>query len=255
MTLHNSIVSTESIDMNSSTASSIMPGQNISGSPELERELWSRCVAWPKGNDTWFLPKDSFNSLITERSINRELCGHHKPDSSSEILLAARRHHNIASNLFALLALVDKATFIIGFVDGDRLSDLNLPFVRSLGTGSALDIKLHSVLQEEKVINALQSWSSRDMRQLNSIQWTVLVPFFDIDNLRLPNITYPDNTIFPFEDDQVKNARNPSGAHGTIWKVRIHPANHNFPDSRNNVRSHRVIRHKPILTSRTAICY
>ena len=174
---------------------------------------------------------------IEEKSIFQELFGKLKPTTDHQLLLAVKKYHRSASKLFALLALVNKARFIIDFVDKDGLSDLDLPFSRSTDTLSALDIKLHPAGQETKIIEAMQNWSSRDIRQLNSVQWTVLAPFFDIDKLHI-NVTYPDNTIFPFEYDEVNDARNPSGAHGTVWKVRIHPAHHNFPNNSNNVRAH-----------------
>lgn len=146
--------------------------------------------------------------------------------------------------LFAVLVLVEKLHDIGNFT-AQSLSDTNLPFVLpDQQLLSRRNTKLHPHNHKSVEIEAMRSWDYQSIEGFAREQWSVLAPFFDKSQLGI-NYEFDDNTIFPFTLDEEKiegkSLREPMGAQGVVWKVRIHNAHHNFGG--DNVR-HVLCSHK-----------
>ncbi|KAF4635972.1 hypothetical protein G7Y89_g2100 [Cudoniella acicularis] len=196
----------------------------------------ARCE-WVEGSNQWFVPISDINDLVTEENVAEALVDIYDGLTVAQVNSYSSLVCSTSKKLFTLLFCSSKRKYIRNFLD-DGISDVDLPFVRCprergvgpqrSNRGFDLCIAAHKncdkASHRDCGINAMASWSKKDITDLCRDQWIVLAPIFDeIPNGDVPHHVLDSNTVMPFIEDQ-QGVRDKSGGYSHVWGVRIHPA-------------------------------
>jgi len=127
--------------------------------------------------------------------------------------------------IFAALALSERVKDAPCFADSE-IWDEDLPLERH---DTAFGTQLVSRVDQFKRMALPEGWNYRIAQCFEYYQLYMLSPFFDLASQNdVPFHELDDSCVLPFLED-FHGERRQVGHHGTVWKVRIHPAHHNFP--------------------------
>lgn len=227
-----SIISTDGLS--SSGGSSLSNGfgtgrRDLDSKSPLEELLISARYEWPEGEGRYFLPADAMEKFITIESIETEL-----ERSHASLLPSHTRHQvavkilSVASRLFCILVLVQKAHFVCDFLRGD-IDDNDLPFGRDDKARKRRrpgNFRLCSKLLPNKPLECMSQWRSKWIKDFSREQWSVMTPHFR-NGSSVQHYVFDDNSVFPFTRDEERNDVK-EGGFGTVWEIEIHPAHHSF---------------------------
>ena len=213
----------------------------------LVQQLQEAQIEWPPRGNSYFLPINALNELVTYNSVAAEL---RRIDPKASDTQVSRHTSSICSSamkLFTVLLCGTKSSYITKFLD-DGITDRDLPFVRSYTTnGSNSDVQnLPFVLcksdhdrclkynHSKCGIKAMAFWSQRDIRELCRDQWFVQAPVFEQKSTigQVPHHDLDDNTVLPFIEDY-ETQKTSQGGYSHVWGVRIHSAHQNVYRSTN----------------------
>ncbi len=189
-----------------------------------------------KRNKRW-LPIDKLFELVNPHTVRRELsrklspppsqadmdrytdyfCSHvtkYDPITNKQFKLARRC-------IFAALALAERLEDAPFFANHLDLWDGDLPLERH-------DQQLVSRVDPAKTMDLPEGWNYRVAESFEYYQLYMLSPFFDLESQNdVPFHELDESCVLPFIEDFYSERRQ-YGHHGTVWKVRLHPAHHNF---------------------------
>ncbi|KAK7974509.1 hypothetical protein PG989_016357 [Apiospora arundinis] len=185
-----------------------------------------------------FIPVDKIEALICPRNVHQEL-------ASSTILASAAIDncvsdicgpHNSRKNrrkIFAILALIEREVEITSFIEAD-ICDADLPLDLQYdphGSPSTQSLALNRTGCEPRFIG---DWKSSTKELFDRYQWIVNSPCLSVgrDQKILHHDLVPQ-AILPFiEGGRPQESR--IGGFGSVSRVQIHPAHHNFKEYGNN---------------------
>ncbi|KAK3374516.1 kinase-like domain-containing protein, partial [Lasiosphaeria ovina] len=182
--------------------------------PHSVRNALSRALA---GRQPPLVNEDDYLDNYTDK-----FCSHHEYSDphTRKALKTSRR------GIFAVLALLHKLEDAPFFANSD-LWDKDLPLVRR-------NREFVSRADGSKRIAIPGGWRYPDRDGFGLYQHCVLSPFFDMES---PNdVSFHDvdkSCPLPFIEE-LYDERPVEGHHGTVWKVKIHPAHHNFATNSHN---------------------
>ncbi|GAB1319239.1 hypothetical protein MFIFM68171_09449 [Madurella fahalii] len=104
----------------------------------------------------------------------------------------------------------------------------DLPLQHSEG-----DEELVSSVDNSNTMALPDGWNFREADSFLGYQRYLLSPFFDMKSPHFVSLhAIESSCALPFIEE-FRGERRLEGYHGSVWKVRIYPAHHNFPDGRN----------------------
>jgi hypothetical protein len=116
--------------------------------------------------------------------------------------------------------IVDAPTFL-----DSEVWDKDLPVARPDGQGNELISRGES---STGGISIPKTWNDAAIDTFMLYQPYVQSPFFDLESHNdVPFHELDDDVTLPFTEDHY-NQRRQHGHHGTVWRVKIHRAHHNF---------------------------
>ena len=210
----------------------------------------------------FYIPLDSLHQIVTPeavRGILPSVISGIPPDSFhrlAEYICGGSRgtHERTKSyrKIFSILILIGRLDKISDFVQ-EEVTDATLPFWR-VGTGEPIQLACSN---DEEPIRLFREWKARDVEAFESTQWQTLAPFFSGSNddssgglyqlswkHPLPFEILPENANITKSEGRPTSSGSPTsdfsqgpgdsmkGAHGKVWKVRIHPGQHSLPSYR-----------------------
>lgn len=113
----------------------------------------------------------------------------------------------------------------IEFVDAG-LSDKDLPLGRRLNPTTKLH-EFYSILDPRNTWHGASYWDAREFDYFLNYQCYMLSPFFELNSKMVPFYDLHASALLPFIEDEENNRRR-YGHHGAVWRVKIHPAHHDF---------------------------
>ncbi|KAF6827541.1 protein kinase domain-containing protein [Colletotrichum plurivorum] len=212
---------------------------SLSGTAEsLSQQLKKSSVQHPYLEGNCFVPLDSLERLITEQSVVMNL---QRSRDNDKFLKDARlcttigqfvcpklQTHSTSRDwdtsgrkLFGILVLIDKSHAIDQF-RGEGLSDKDLPFRIDRAGGSP---QLCRKQDSKSPIKAFSGWKPAELESFEALQWSFLSPFLSIHR----HYDVGNKVLLPFvHSDERHDSSLRSGGYGSVFKVRIHHAHHNF---------------------------
>ncbi|RKL25999.1 hypothetical protein BFJ72_g13890 [Fusarium proliferatum] len=115
----------------------------------------------------------------------------------------------------------------------NNITDLDLPLVKVRGEHKDR-YELRRKFQPTRPLEGLDKWSPFLIDSFEGCQWMMMSPFCSWENKRAVRTYFlADQTILPFIEDasrdvDMEDDEDFQGGHGSIFKVKIHPAHHNF---------------------------
>ncbi|KUJ07851.1 kinase-like protein [Mollisia scopiformis] len=194
------------------------------------------------GTKKW-LPFDKLFELVNESFVNQELLqafnnelsanelGAYVKEICGPIIYKDDRDNNLKSSsrsIFAILTLMGELRSVPHFVDPEsRLSDKDLPLDSRKNPGTNT-YEFFSVMLPGSVWPGPKDWKGKEYDSFMDYQSYMLSPFFKLRQKNIvPFYDLYRNTVLPFIEDGEKNRRR-EGHHGNVWRVKIHPAHHDF---------------------------
>jgi hypothetical protein len=196
----------------------------------------------PQGSNSYFIPIDVLDRLLTRRNIRQELrkiC----PDMEEQ-----RREVYInaicstSKKLFAILLCTSSAgnvRFICDFID-EGVNDADLPLTRVYpngGTLSSHNRRMYTLARADHRscmlldhsscgINLFSKWHRMEIQNLCRDQWLALAPVFEsVPGNIPPHLSLDDAVVLPYiQDWELDVTRIKPGGYSEVWPVRIHPA-------------------------------
>lgn len=176
----------------------------------LEQRILEALV--PQAHQQFFLPNDSFDSIVTQEAIGKEL-GMIAGLSAQKVLLYASEIYHDSRKIFAILVYLGRGHDILNFLY-ERITDDDLPLK---SPGSTIEAR-------GSLPKALRNWPQRELQDFSRVQWYFLAPVFFTAH---GYYELDECAIMPFVEDN-ENAHVRRGGYGEVWSVRIHPAHQNF---------------------------
>jgi len=214
-------------------------GAHFSSAVSLNELIRSSLQQYGGGGRGKWLPIDKLFELVNESLVYQELLrafGEHLcQDKISELRDYAKKicaditYLDHAGNtlkssrrsIFAILTLMDKVQDAPKFVDAE-LSDKDLPLNWRTKPGTK-DHEFYSTFIPNKTWTVGQTWRENVFDSFLGYQKLMLSPFFALKTVSFHDLD-PD-AVLPFIEDE-HNIRHRQGHHGSVWRVKIHPAHH-----------------------------
>ncbi|CAG1978794.1 unnamed protein product [Fusarium graminearum] len=229
--------------VNSSRFPTEVPG-SLSMLPEnesLEQQLRGAICQHAHKESKGFLPLDKLNEIVTEDSVSvalRECMQHLSHDEAKfhakMICPRFQRNHMEPSfrRVFAILAMIQQPQEVFALME-NKITDHDLPLIKVPGEKKGRH-ELRRKFQPHRPLECLHKWSPFLIDSFEGCQWMMMSPFFSWEDKRAVRTYYlADQTILPFIEDSSRDVdmeddEDFQGGHGSIFKVKIHPAHHNF---------------------------
>lgn len=198
--------------------------------------------------DVW-LPFDKLFELVNESSVYQEL-SQALPDLPTHSLqeytqkicgpivhddVIDREPTSSLRSIFAILALMNKIQIITQFLDVDAgIKDQDLPLGRRPNSITGLP-EIYSKQHPTGPCLDVSKWEGIHLDSFLNYQRYMLSPFLELRSMNSKTVHFYDlsnNTLLPFIEDH-ESTRWKVGHHGTVWRVKIHPAHHDFKTVRS----------------------
>jgi hypothetical protein len=210
---------------------------------DLSDMLINEQVEWPPGRNTFFIPCDRLgDNKFTHVMVRDELRKVFPAKEEEERVLEDATY--ICANAKKIFSILlcgfgeskKRVRDIRKFVD-ERISDSDLPFIqvprKEQEPGNYKKInywlctndhgkKCVGKHNENCSVQAMASWSTRELENFFTTQWTVLAPVFRKIDGDIPHQDFDINVIMPYIEDFEREAI--IGRFSRVWKVKIHPA-------------------------------
>ncbi|KAI3324943.1 hypothetical protein HD806DRAFT_491453 [Xylariaceae sp. AK1471] len=180
-----------------------------------------------------FLPWDKLFMMLNESNIEMELkrVFHKDQDQVRQIVNNIYQSDLKQSRrlIMAILSSINKVGSIVLFIK-HQVFDSDLPLARHIDERQR-NVPLFyrsrdSVGCDEPLSFLHKHWKGRELDHFCRVQYSFLVPFFDMRGDQVSFYKIEDRRIIlPF----LKWEKQESGGYGTVWKAHIHPAHHNYP--------------------------
>ncbi|KAF5962697.1 kinase-like protein [Fusarium bulbicola] len=128
--------------------------------------------------------------------------------------------------------MIQQPQEVFAFME-NNITDLDLPLVKVQGEHKGR-YELRRKFQPNRPLEGLDKWSPFLIDSFEGCQWMMMSPFFSWENKRAVRTYFlADQTILAFNEDSSRDVdmeddEDFQGGHGSIFKVKIHPAHHNF---------------------------
>lgn len=199
----------------------------------------------PASEGQRFLPLDKLWEIVCPEAIRRELqirlklcpaelhrianeiCDSDDHREGGEIM----RISTSRRRLFAVLVLINEVERILLLI-AEGLSDRDLPLALSNMSSQGRSYQILTRGQDSTPVRAFQTLQVMKVDLFYAQQWSMLAPFFQIadsDKSQVVHYKLDPRTTLPFiqggKFDFENHAR---GGFSNVWKVKIHPAHHDF---------------------------
>ncbi|KPM37031.1 hypothetical protein AK830_g9515 [Neonectria ditissima] len=176
-----------------------------------------------------FLPIDKLDEIVNHELVSQELLrlGVIPPTDADRLnrvtcqivdTKEGSKHLTSRRKLFTILALINKVSTIMDFIDKD-IYDNNLPFIeKENGEWEGQDE--HG---KEKPIDVFRNWRMHERESFFINQWKVHVPIFSLstnESLKVEHFKLAEGTTLPWIEEPQPLGR---GGFGVVEKVKIHP--------------------------------
>ncbi|GAB1316366.1 hypothetical protein MFIFM68171_06576 [Madurella fahalii] len=203
----------------------------------LNKRLWNLRTesrnSKDKSEQKYFYPIDGIQEVVAPRNVRKilrakipyllkdeserltqDICG-----APQGTLNEGQSQQAPRQRLFAILLLADRIECIGCFVKCG-VNDSDLPLYTSN------DLKLYSKhdTARNNPLKCFQGWKTLEIEWFITHQYQVLSPFFDLDPQNVCLYLLPSGILLPF----VEYEEGREGGQGSVGKVLIHPAHHNF---------------------------
>ena len=187
----------------------------------LQAQLENALVAWPRGNEQFFIPVDVQDRLLTVPCVAKEFERLFPNLAPTERLSYVSRTCSSARKLFAILLGIEKGSSILDFL-ADGITDSDLPLLNYPKRTANASYTLRAKRQIDSPIPAIENWAWRDIRHFYREQWWLKAPVFDTLG---KHHELEDDCVLPFVEDKgnIIGSVN-TGSYSDVWGVRIHPA-------------------------------
>jgi hypothetical protein len=178
-----------------------------------------------------YLPRDGLFWILNPERVKQSLIQELPEESEhlqQEILrrICDASHGESLRMVFAILVLIGKAVDVVHFYNNNTW-DVCLPvrqptnsIIKGLGDKRKDPKRTACGIFPEK-------WDGPDRRGFLTVQYQIVIPFFNMSCRQLCFPRYHDsNIILPI----VFHSNPTRGGYGTVWKASIHPAHHSFED-------------------------
>jgi hypothetical protein len=165
-----------------------------------------------------------WESIPTPKNIEEKaqtICAYPSPEAtfvgSRQLISKSFR------KVFAILLLIARPGNIRKFID-EGVCDTDLPLRK---VPRKKNPKAFSLCRkdEDSTLQCFQGWDRTTLEQFELSQWRVLAPSFGrMDKRNMKPVEFQPEEILPFTYRERKSC----GAHGEVFKVKIHPEHHNF---------------------------
>lgn len=231
----------EAVESSRFPADLLEPSLMLPENESLEQQLRGAICQHAHKESKGFLPLDKLNELVIEDSVSdalRECMSHLSQDDAQSyakmICPRSQRNHMEPSfrRIFAILAMVQQPQEVFAFLE-NNITDNDLPLVKVQGEKKGR-YELRRKFQPHRPLECLHKWSPFMIDSFEGCQWMMMSPFFSWENKRAVRTYFlADQTILPFIEDSSRDVdmeddEDFQGGHGSIFKVKIHPAHHNF---------------------------
>lgn len=127
-----------------------------------------------------------------------------------------------SQKIFAILTLMGQVQDAPAFIDAG-LTDMHLPLCYERSVDSCDFYSSSNCINKTPL--PLQ-WQAKCFDLFDQYQVYMLSPFFELERNEVPFYELHAKSVLPFIEDGSKQ-RPQSGLHGTVYRVKIHPAHHN----------------------------
>jgi hypothetical protein len=163
-----------------------------------------------------------WRSTPTPRTIDEEaqiICASSSPETA---LMNQELMSKSFRKVFATLLLIEQPSTIRKFIE-EGVCDADLPLRKVPRRGR--DFSMCRKDTPDVSLQCFEGWNRTSLVQFEQLQWKMVAPFFSLDEeSHMVHYPLPDGAILPF----TYRERTHSGAHGVVFKVKIHPEHHNF---------------------------
>ncbi|KAE9575650.1 hypothetical protein CGMCC3_g8350 [Colletotrichum fructicola] len=178
---------------------------------------------------TTFLPCDYIDTIMTPDLVREELrkSAPHIPEIFRAMYTKAICSPSKSRRkIFAILVLINQVSVISKFMDDDDFRDSSLPFdLPDDGTNSKDGMSSCNNTLARCFIGMPDSF----LHAFYETQWICLAPFLDFSSENLQVANLEPASILPFiELGPEQESSVVRGGFGSVWKVAIHPAHHDF---------------------------
>ncbi|KUI62364.1 putative serine/threonine-protein kinase tsuA [Cytospora mali] len=110
------------------------------------------------------------------------------------------------------------------------LTDLHLP----LGHQRGKESNLYSYSDHNKEVSVALQWQAKHFDLFDQYQGYMLSPFFELKKGEVPYYKLHAKSVLPFIENKSKERRR-LGLHGTVYRVKIHPAHHDLHEGLDEI--------------------
>lgn len=182
-----------------------------------------------------FFPEITFTEVIHEQTVREELKRYPTwfESDTVEQITAIVCGDKPFRKIFTLLVVINKLADIKLFID-DGVSDECLPLSRVSRPDSENTFQLSHNRTSTRPIGpggCFSNWDAIDIWTFEEWQWTTISPILKRGSRRnIKHLIFRDEISLPFTEDSRYSSGSEviQGGFSTVFKVHIHPANHNF---------------------------
>ncbi|ORY60793.1 uncharacterized protein BCR38DRAFT_476674 [Pseudomassariella vexata] len=189
-----------------------------------------------RSTDGYFVPDDKLHAIL-DSSVVRHLLRQSFPSETDQQLdiktqeICSDQYISSRWRIFAILVLIGNVHYINDFID-NHISDSHLP-LRQQKTHWKKTRRNPFLAREDRkdgpVRTCFSQWRPEHMDAFCRSQYEIMAPLLDIGCEKVYFYKMDDKVILPF----LGWNRKISGGYGTVWKVKIHAAHHNFTCSQH----------------------
>ncbi|KAH8648290.1 kinase-like domain-containing protein [Tricladium varicosporioides] len=178
---------------------------------------------------TYFIPLNKQEELITTPVIENEIRREDVKGECQDPKACAIWTNEHAKQLFTILSYLGKGGSWIHRMYRDGVSDDDLPLVPEKQGNRVVRLRRKS---DKGVIPTFDTWRDGDLEEFVRLQWWVLVPRFDMHNLKCQE--FREETVLPLMEAKSKGALDEVipqmklAGFSTVTAYQIHSAHHNF---------------------------
>jgi hypothetical protein len=191
--------------------------------------------------NTGFVPRLQQVRIMTESMVAEELSRIEKSfeKDASTICGYLAQHRDLRGShehmdksfrkVFATLLLIERPGEIRKFIE-EGVCDADLPLRKSKESGK--NAKTFSLYRRDAPgvsLKCFERWKRATLEKFERYQWKLVAPFFSRgEDDKARHWLFQDEVILPFTHQEHAH----SGAHGKVFKVKIHPEHHDFNENK-----------------------
>ncbi|KAH0426462.1 protein kinase [Colletotrichum camelliae] len=208
--------------------------------------LWTviddKLIQPPPHDGKKFLPLDDLRKSIARPQVRRALRKspafsddevHEYANHVCDTTQVANTQRTTRQRMFATLVLIEHLEALRSFVE-EKLHDIHLPFKLQREKHGIKWLLFYKATDGELVqFQGSSAWRNSKVKSFYDKQWLVLSPFFDMKAGKPLFYPLESMVILPFVEGSEGQPNTAFGGFGTVWRVKIHHAHHNY-DNRSD---------------------